>query len=181
MMENLEAKRIAEPREPDLDRSFSRAVARGRCGKLLPIMLEVMRACTRARPELRFEIAAASDSLARNHSREVARRGDSLGEADGDGRGGRADDATERSRPGRFRHRDARRRPFSGCLSCSSTRWRPDLSCRRMLIQVNISACLTSSPKREIVPEFIQGARATGATRGGARAGSSMIRRGARR
>ena len=80
MLENLEAKRIAEPRDPQLVGFFPGSRAR-EIRKLLPIMLEVMQRLHASRPELRFEIAAASESLGETIRHEVAALGDSLGQA----------------------------------------------------------------------------------------------------
>lgn len=80
MLENLEAKRIAEPRDPNLVGFFPGSRAR-EIRKLFPVMLEVMRQLHASRPELRFEIAAASESLGETIRRELAAAGDSLGEA----------------------------------------------------------------------------------------------------
>ena len=116
MIENLEEKRIDEPRDPHLVGLFPGSRAR-EVRKLLPIMLEVMRELHARRPELRFEIAAASESLARHDPRELAPRVGSLGEVEVVGRRGRADDAAERGRRGRLRHRDPGGGLFSAALS----------------------------------------------------------------
>jgi lipid-A-disaccharide synthase len=63
MIENLEAKRISDPRDPNLVGLFPGSRAR-EVGKLMPIFREVMRDLHLRRPELRFEIAAASAALA---------------------------------------------------------------------------------------------------------------------
>jgi lipid-A-disaccharide synthase len=64
MIENLEAKRISDPRDPNLVSLFPGSRAR-EVRKLMPIFREVMRDLHARRPELRFEIAAASPALAR--------------------------------------------------------------------------------------------------------------------
>ena len=63
MVENLEAKRIQDARDPNLVGLFPGSRAR-EVRKLMPILLEVMRELHARRPELRFEIAAASEALA---------------------------------------------------------------------------------------------------------------------
>ena len=80
MLENLEARRIAEPRDPQLVSFFPGSRAR-EIRKLLPIMLEVMQQLHARRPELRFEIAAASESLGETIRRGLTAREDSLGRA----------------------------------------------------------------------------------------------------
>ena len=63
MIENLEAKRIDTPRDPNLVGLFPGSRAR-EVRQLMPILIEVMRALHAERSELRFEIAAASLALA---------------------------------------------------------------------------------------------------------------------
>jgi lipid-A-disaccharide synthase len=59
MMENLEAHRISEPRDPNLVGLFPGS-RRRELRKILPIMLETARRIVAQRPATRFEIAAAS-------------------------------------------------------------------------------------------------------------------------
>jgi lipid-A-disaccharide synthase len=63
MIENLESKRIDAARDPSLIGLFPGSRTR-EVRKLLPIMIAVMRELRAQRPELRFEIAAASATLA---------------------------------------------------------------------------------------------------------------------
>jgi lipid-A-disaccharide synthase len=70
MIENLEAKRIAVSRDPNLVGLFPGSRSR-EVRKLMPILVEVMRELNAKRPELRFEIAAASNQLAAMIRRET--------------------------------------------------------------------------------------------------------------
>ena len=63
MIENLQAKRISDPRDPNLVGLFPGSRAR-EVRKLMPVFRQVMRDLHSRRPELRFEIAAASAALA---------------------------------------------------------------------------------------------------------------------
>ncbi len=79
MIETLAAKRVTAPRDPNLIGLFPGSRAR-EVSKLMPILLEVMRHLHSQRPALRFEIAAASDALARQIRHDLQPVGDSLGQ-----------------------------------------------------------------------------------------------------
>lgn len=79
MLEMLASKRTNETRDPKLVGLFPGSRAR-EVRKLLPIMLAVIRDLRRARPELRFEIAAASETLATIIRTGLLTDNDSLGE-----------------------------------------------------------------------------------------------------
>ncbi len=78
MLESLAAQRVPDAREPDLIGLFPGSRSR-EVRKLLPIMLEVVRVLRAKRANLRFEVAAASESLGATIRRELAATGDSLG------------------------------------------------------------------------------------------------------
>src|SRR5450432_3801319 len=81
MIENLEAKRIDAVRDPNLVGLFPGSRIR-EVRKLMPILIEVMRELHARRTELRFEISAASDSLATIMRRDLQQVDDSLGKID---------------------------------------------------------------------------------------------------
>jgi lipid-A-disaccharide synthase len=78
MIEDLAAKRTNAPRDPNLVGLFPGSRAR-EVRKLMPILLEVMRELRTRRPELHFEIAAASAVLAEAIRRELQPLANSLG------------------------------------------------------------------------------------------------------
>ncbi|MEO6872287.1 MAG: lipid-A-disaccharide synthase, partial [Chthoniobacterales bacterium] len=78
MLETLASKRTNEARDPNLIGLFPGSRAR-EVRKLLPIMLGVIRELRGARPELRFEIAAASEALAATIREGLPAKNDSLG------------------------------------------------------------------------------------------------------
>lgn len=78
MLETLASKRTNEAREPNLIGLFPGS-RRREVRKLLPIMLGVIRELRDARPELRFEIAAASEALAATIREGLPAKNDSLG------------------------------------------------------------------------------------------------------
>ena len=79
MIENLEAKRIDAPRDPGLVGLFPGSRAR-EVRKLLPIMIAVMRVLHTQRPDLHFEMSAASEALATVIRRDLQPVADSLGQ-----------------------------------------------------------------------------------------------------
>jgi lipid-A-disaccharide synthase len=64
MMERLREKKIEITRDPDLVGLFPGSRAR-EVRKIFPILIETMRKLRKSKPNLRFEVAAASDDLAR--------------------------------------------------------------------------------------------------------------------
>ena len=78
MIENLEARRVNAPRVSHLVGLFPGS-RRREVRKLLPILIEVMRGLHTERPDLRFEVSAASETLATLIRRELHPVADSLG------------------------------------------------------------------------------------------------------
>ncbi len=155
MVENLAAKRLAIPREPDLVGLFPGSRAR-EVRKLLPIMLGVVRALRDRQPELRFEIAAASAKLAAAIRAELERAGDSLGEV-----GisiGQAAQLMQRSAAGVVASGTATleaaffRLPFVLVYKVAGLTYLAG----RMLIRVKHLGMPNVLAGREIVPEFLQ-------------------------
>ena len=106
MIENLEAKRIESARDPNLIGLFPGSRTR-EVRKLMPILLEVMRELHPGAPELCFEIAAGfGRQLARQIRTDLQPAADSLGKTAVVVGRGSGDDAEQRSRGGRIRHRD---------------------------------------------------------------------------
>ncbi len=81
MIEDLAAKRAAVERDSNLVGLFPGSRAR-EVRQLMPILIEVMRFLRAGRPELRFEIAAATDALAAKIRETLQPSGDSLGKID---------------------------------------------------------------------------------------------------
>jgi lipid-A-disaccharide synthase len=81
MIEDLKAKRAAVERDSNLVSLFPGSRAR-EVRQLMPILIEVMRRLRTAQPALRFEIAAATDALARKIREALQPAGDSLGKID---------------------------------------------------------------------------------------------------
>ncbi|MEO5753695.1 MAG: lipid-A-disaccharide synthase [Chthoniobacterales bacterium] len=81
MIDNLEAKRLDEARDPQLIGLFPGSRVR-EVRKLLPILIEVMRTLHAQQPELHFEIAAASERLAEMIGFELEAVGESLGKVE---------------------------------------------------------------------------------------------------
>lgn len=158
MLENLEAKRIAEPREPNLIGFFPGSRAR-EIRKLFPVMLGVMRQLHASRPELRFEIAAASESLGETIRRELAAPGDSLGEA-ATVTVGEAARTMQRSAVGLVASGTATleaaffRLPFLLLYKVAGLTFLAG----KLLVRVKHLGMPNVLANREIVPEFIQGA-----------------------
>lgn len=158
MLEDLEVKRIAEPRDPNLIGFFPGS--RGReVRKLFPIMLEVMRRLRASRPALRFEIAAASESLGATIRRELAAARGSLGKVT----------AVTVGEAARTMQRSAVGLVASGTATLEAAFFRlPFLLvyqvagltfvAGKLLVRVKHLGMPNVLAGREIVPEFIQGA-----------------------
>jgi lipid-A-disaccharide synthase len=170
MIENLEAKRIEVPRDPNLVGLFPGSRTR-EVRKLMPIFLEVMRQLRAQRSKLRFEIAAASPAIAKMVLEFIA-----PGRAEADPAGGtclrvssdsfgevvvsvgRAADLMQRSAAGIVASGTATleaaffRLPFVLVYKVST----PTYFAGRLLIQVPHLGMPNVLAGREIVPEFIQ-------------------------
>ncbi|HEX3816717.1 MAG TPA: lipid-A-disaccharide synthase, partial [Chthoniobacterales bacterium] len=153
MLRNLAAKRIAVAREPNLVGLFPGSRAR-EVRKLLPILLAVAQKLRAQRPELRFEIAAASDTLARTIRQALP---DSLGEI----RivVGEAAQTMQRSAVGLVASGTATleaaffRLPFLLVYKVAALTYLAG----KMLVKVEHLGMPNVLAGREIVPEFIQG------------------------
>ncbi|MGH8095506.1 MAG: lipid-A-disaccharide synthase [Chthoniobacterales bacterium] len=156
MIENLAAKRIDAPRDPNLVGLFPGSRAR-EVRQLMPVLLEVMRALCAERPELRFEIAAASENLATMIRRDLPEAGGSLGRVEVVV--GQAASTMQRSAAGVVASGTATleaaffRLPFVLIYKVASLTYLAG----RMLIQVKHLGMPNVLANREIVPEFIQG------------------------
>ena len=104
MIENLAKLRTGEERQPNLIGLFPGSRLR-EVRKIFPIMLEAAREIVAERPEIRFEVAAASERLALEIRQMLARtsRQNRVEVVTGDCRW---NDATRLRRHGRLRHRD---------------------------------------------------------------------------
>ena len=155
MIENLEAKRISDPRDPNLVGLFPGSRAR-EVRKLMPILLEVMRDLHSRRPELRFEIAAASDALAREIQHGLQPVAESLGQTEVVV--GEAARTMQRSAAGVVASGTATleaaffRLPFVLVYKVATMTYLAG----RMLIRVKHLGMPNVLADREIVPEFIQ-------------------------
>lgn len=74
MVERLRAKRVSVPRDPHLV-GFFPGSRRREVARLFPLLLEVAEQLTRARPDLRFEVAAASEELATTITETISQSG----------------------------------------------------------------------------------------------------------
>ena len=170
MIENLEAKRIEVPRNPRLVGLFPGSRER-EVRQLMPIFVEVMRRLHAQRPELRFEIAAASPALGKRIWQSLDPGGaeahpceekcfrmsrESLGEVEV--RLGQAGEIMQRSAVGIVASGTATleaaffRMPFVLVYRVSL----PTYLAGRLLIQVPHLGMPNVLAGREIVPEFIQ-------------------------
>ena len=156
MIENLEAKRTDNLRAPHLVGLFPGSRAR-EVRKLLPILIEVMRELHRQRPELHFEIAAASEALATVIRRDLQPVVSSLGRVEVVV--GQAAETMQRSAAGVVASGTATleaaffRMPFVLVYKVAGLTYLAG----RMLIRVKHLGMPNVLAGREIVPEFIQG------------------------
>lgn len=156
MIENLKAKRIDAERDPKLVGLFPGSRAR-EVRKLMPILLGVIRALHEKRPDLQFEIAAASPALATVIRRDLAPSTDSLGK--GTVSVGQAAATMQRSAVGVVASGTATleaaffRLPFVLVYKVAVLTYLAG----RMLIRVKHLGMPNVLADREIVPEFIQG------------------------
>ncbi|HMJ05886.1 MAG TPA: lipid-A-disaccharide synthase [Chthoniobacterales bacterium] len=156
MIENLEAKRVGLPRDPNLVGLFPGSRAR-EVRKLMPILLEVMRELHARRPELRFEIAAANEALAETIRHHLLPLVDSLGEVALVV--GQAAATMQRSAVGVVASGTATleaaffRLPFVLIYKVAALTYLAG----RILIRVKHLGMPNVLAEREIVPEFIQG------------------------
>ena len=156
MIENLEVKRIETLRAPHLVGLFPGSRAR-EVRKLLPILIEVMRALHRQRPDLHFEIAAASEALAIVIRHELPPVLPSLGQVEVVV--GQAAGAMQKSAVGVVASGTATleaaffRLPFVLIYKVAALTYLAG----RMLIRVKHLGMPNVLADREIVPEFIQG------------------------
>ncbi len=157
MLETLAAKRIDAPRETNLLGLFPGSRAR-EVRKLLPIMLAVLRQLRRRRPQLRAEIAAASEPLAALIRAQLASAGDSLGEVAVVT--GEAAATMQRSTVGLVASGTATleaaffRMPFVLVYRVAALTYLAG----KAVIKVEHLGMPNVLARREIVPEFIQGA-----------------------
>ncbi len=162
MLENLEAKRVGVRREPDLVGLFPGSRTR-EVRKLLPVMIAVLRMLRTIRPDLRFAVAAASESLGAIIRRELAAGGESLGKVAV--LIGETARTMQRSSVGLVASGTATleaaffRLPFVLVYKVASLTYLAG----RMLIRVKHLGMPNVLADREIVPEFIQGNARPGA------------------
>ncbi len=155
MIENLEEKRIDALRAPHLVGIFPGSRTR-EVRKLLPILIEVMRELHLRRPELHFEIAAASEALAGTIRAELAPVMGSLGQVEVVA--GQAAHTMQRSAVGVVASGTATleaaffRLPFVLVYKVAALTYLAG----RMLIRVKHLGMPNVLADREIVPEFIQ-------------------------
>jgi lipid-A-disaccharide synthase len=156
MIENLAAKRTNTPRDPGLIGLFPGSRAR-EVRKLMPILREAMRELHARRPELRFEIAAASEVLAKAIRRELQSAAGSPGEV-----------AIVIGQTAATMQRSAAGIVASGTATLEAAFFRLPFVlvykvatmtylAGRMLIRVKHLGMPNVLAGREIVPEFIQG------------------------
>ncbi|MGI8955768.1 MAG: lipid-A-disaccharide synthase [Chthoniobacterales bacterium] len=156
MIENLERKRTDALRTPHLIGLFPGSRMR-EVRKLLSILIEVMRALHKARPELHFEIAAASESLAMVIRRDLEAVLGSLGQVEVTV--GHAAQTMQRSSIGVVASGTAKleaaffRMPFVLVYKVAAMTY----LAARMLIRVKHLGMPNVLADREIVPEFVQG------------------------
>ena len=155
MIENLEATRIDVPRDANLVGLFPGSRAR-EVRKLMPILIQVMHELQAKRAKLRFEIAAASEVLARTIRGDLQHAGDSLGKV-----GvvvGQAAQTMQRSAVGVVASGTATleaaffRLPFVLVYKVAAATYLAG----KMLIHVKHLGMPNVLANREIVPEFIQ-------------------------
>ncbi len=157
MLETLAEKRIDLPRATDLVGLFPGSRTR-EVRKLLPIMIDVMRLLRASRPELRFEIAAASVPLETMIRTGLERAGESLGKVEITL--GQAASTMQRSAVGIVASGTATleaayfRMPFVLVYRVAALTYLAG----RALIKVEHLGMPNVLAQREIVPEFIQGA-----------------------
>jgi len=162
MIENLAAKRNHLPRDPRLVGLFPGSRAR-EVRKLMPIFLETVGALGERRPDLRFEIAAASPALAEMIRNEIAMFSRSLGKIEIVT--GEAAATMQRSADGIVASGTATleaaffRLPFVLVYKVAGMTYLAG----RVLIQVKHLGMPNVLADREIVPEFIQGDAQPGA------------------
>lgn len=156
MIENLGAKRIDQPRDPNLVGLFPGSRAR-EVRKLMPILAGAMGWLSARRPELKFEIAAASEALATMIRRDLPEAAGSLGKTEIVV--GRTAETMQRSAVGIVASGTATleaaffRLPFVLVYKVAAMTYLAG----RMLIRVKHLGMPNVLANREIVPEFIQG------------------------
>ncbi len=156
MIEDLEAKRIATPRAPHLVGLFPGSRTR-EVRKLFPILIEVMRQMHVQRPELHFEVAAASEALAGVIQQQLEPFASSLGKVEIVV--GQTAETMQRSSVGVVASGTATleaaffRLPFVLVYKVAALTYLAG----RMLIRVKHLGMPNVLADREIVPEFIQG------------------------
>ena len=156
MIENLERKRSDGLRAPHLIGFFPGSRAR-EVRKLLPILIKVMQTLHQERPDLHFEIAAASDALATVMRRDLQPAAISLGRAEIVV--GQAAQTMQKSAAGVVASGTATleaaffRMPFVLIYKVATLTY----LVARLLIRVKHLGMPNVLAGREIVPEFIQG------------------------
>lgn len=156
MIDNLKAKRIDNLRAPHLIGLFPGSRTR-EVRKLLPILIEVMRELHTQRPNLHFEIAAASEGLAAVIRRDLEPVASSLGQVEVVV--GQAAETMQRSAVGVVASGTATleaaffRMPFVLVYKVAALTYLAG----RILIRVKHLGMPNVLADREIVPEFIQG------------------------
>ena len=154
MIENLAQRRTAESRDPNLVGLFPGSRSR-EVKKIFPIMLEAAAEIVRQRPEARFEIAAASEPLAREMARitDAISIGDQLRIVTADSSGtmqrvsaGMVASGTATLESAYFRM------PFVLVYKVS---W-PTYFAARIVMQTKFLGMPNVLAGREIVPEFLQ-------------------------
>jgi lipid-A-disaccharide synthase len=162
MIEDLEAKRIETLRAPHLVGLFPGSRMR-EVRKLFPILIEVMRELHSKKPDLHFEVAAASEALARVIRQQLAPVESSLGQVEVVV--GQAAQTMQRSSVGAVASGTATleaaffRLPFVLVYKVAALTYLAG----RMLIKVKHLGMPNVLANREIVPEFIQGKAEPGA------------------
>lgn len=165
MIENLETKRIEALQAPNLVGLFPGS-RRREVRKLFPVLIEVMRELHTQRPELHFEIAAASEALAEEIRRALDPVVNSLGRVEVVV--GQAAATMQRSAVGVVASGTATleaaffRLPFVLVYKVAAMTYLAG----RMLIRVKHLGMPNVLADREIVPEFIQGKAQPGAIAG---------------
>ena len=156
MIDDLETKRIEDLRSPHLVGLFPGSRSR-EVRKLLPILIGVMQILHRERPDLHFEISAASEALAKIIRTELRPLVDSLGQVE-----------VVIGEAARMMQRSVVGIVASGTATLESAFFRmpfvlvykvaaPTYLAGRMLIRVKHLGMPNVLAEREIVPEFIQG------------------------
>ncbi len=163
MIETLAKKRSGLARDPDLIGLFPGSRSR-EVRKLLPILLATVRLLRAREPALRFEVAAASETLATTIRRELAAAGgESLGKIEVTV--GQAAEAMQRCAAGVVASGTATleaaffRLPFVLVYKVAAMTY----FVGKMLIRVKHLGMPNVLAGREIVPEFIQGKAEAGA------------------